>query len=233
MPVKMTPIEPAARDALLVGDPRRAFALAQELTVQPRMSHQARGLWGYNGSTGSGLALTVQSTGVGGPSAAPVIGDLASQGVSRMIRLGTCLALDADLGAGTVLLVERSVIADGAARILTGGEDFARPDPALFAALEGLGRSATVSSHDLVARYEPSAASDPGPATARDLQTAATLAMGRRLGVQSGAVLIVAEDASGTRLEEPELWDLFRSAGKAVVSRLERLGTNPKAKVEG
>ena len=51
MPVKMNPIEPAAGDAILVGDPRRAFALAQELTGQPKMSHQARGFWGYKGLT--------------------------------------------------------------------------------------------------------------------------------------------------------------------------------------
>jgi uridine phosphorylase len=224
MPVKMTPLESAARDALLVGDPRRAFALAQELTVQPRMSHQARGLWGYNGTTDSGLALTVQSTGVGGPSAVPVIGDLAGQGVTRMIRLGTCLALDPDLAAGTVILVERAVVTDGAARILSDGADFVRPDPDLFQALDGLGRTATVSSHDLVARHEPGAAlrPDPGPAVARDLQTATTLAMSRCLGLRSAALLIVAEDTSGRRLEEPELWDLFRSAGKALLTRLER-----------
>ena len=96
MPVKMTPIDSAASDAILVGDPRRAFALAQELTVQPKMSHQARGLWGYTGMTVDGTPLTVQSTGSGGPSAVPVIGDLAAQGTGRMIRLGTCLAIDAE-----------------------------------------------------------------------------------------------------------------------------------------
>ena len=109
MPVKMNPIEPPAADAILVGDPRRAFALAQELTVQPKMSHQARGLWGYSGVSPDGMPLTVQSTGSGGPSAVPVIGDLVEQGVSRVVRLGTCLAIDPSLRAGTVLLVERRV----------------------------------------------------------------------------------------------------------------------------
>lgn len=231
----MTPIEAAAVDAILVGDPRRAFALAQELTVQPRMSHQARGLWGYNGTTGEGRSLTVQSTGVGGPSAVPVIGDLASQGVGRMIRLGTCLALEPGLTTGSVILVRRAVIADGAGRTLSGGADFASPDPSLFSALEGLGREATISSHDLVARYEVGrvAGSDPGPAVARDLQTAATLAMCGRLAIPAAAVLIVAEDDSGERLEEAELWDLFRSAGKAVLSRLQRLDpVEPNPRVE-
>jgi hypothetical protein len=232
MPVKMNPIEPAAADAILVGDPRRAFALAQELTVQPKMSHQARGLWGYSGITIDGLPLTVQSTGSGGPSAVPVIGDLVDQGVSRIVRLGTCLAIDPDLRTGTVVLVERAVVADGAGRTLSGGEDFTRPDPDLFAAFDGLGRAATVSSHDLVSRYEPDGpgATDAGPAIARDLQTAATLAFCRRLEIPAAALLIVAEDRSGERPGEEKLWDLFRAAGKAVVSRLNRL---PNPQVEG
>lgn len=236
MPVKMTPIEAAAGDAILVGDPRRAFALAQELTVQPRMSHQARGLWGYTGTTGDGLPITVQSTGVGGPSAVPVIGDLASQGTKRMIRLGTCLALDPGLSAGSLLLVERALVADGASRTLSGGSDFAEPDARLLEALNGLGRQATVSSHDLVARHEPPPEPGSGaePAAARDLQTAATLAMCRRHGIPCAAILIVAEDRSGERLGEPELWELFRSAGKAVLTRLERPAeANPKPLVEG
>ena len=233
MPVKMNPIEPAAGDAILVGDPRRAFALAQELTGQPKMSHQARGLWGYKGLTDDGLRLTIQSTGVGGPSAVPVIGDLASQGVSRMIRLGTCLAIEPGLAAGTLLLVSRAVVADGTSRVLSAGQDFVRPDQGLLGALGGLGREATISSHDLVQRYEPEGTgrSDPGPALARDLQTAATLAMCRRLEIPAAALLIVAEDTAGNRLDEEAMWDLFRSAGKAVLSRLARLEPNPQVEV--
>lgn len=236
MPVKMTPIDSAASDAILVGDPRRAFALAQELTVQPKMSHLARGLWGYSGITVDGTPLTVQSTGSGGPSAVPVIGDLADQGTGRMIRLGTCLAIDESLRAGTLLLVERAVVTDGAGRALSNGADFVRPDQQVFTALEGLGRTATISSHDLVERHEPEGPGrpDPGPAIARDLQTAATLAMCRRLDIPAAALLIVAEDADGRRLGEDELWDLFRSAGKAVLSRLDRLGPpepNPPVEV--
>lgn len=225
MPVKMTPIESAAGEAILVGDPRRAFTLAQELTVQPRMSHQARGLWGYRGVTAEGTELTVQSTGSGGPSAVPVIGDLAGQGVGRFLRLGTCLALDPQIRTGSLLLVTRAVIADGAARTLSRGDDVTAPDQRLLAALGGLGREAVISSHDLVTRFEPGtgSAGDGNPAVARDLQTAATLAFCHQLGLPAAALLIVAEDAAGERLAEPELWDLFRAAGRAALTRLSRL----------
>lgn len=221
MPVKMNPIEPAAGDAILVGDPRRAFALAQELMVQPRMSHQARGLWGYLGETADGLPLTVQSTGTGGPSVVPVIGDLVEQGARRLLRLGTCLAISPRLAAGTVILVDRAIPTDGAGRLLSGDQDFLRPDRRLFEMLDGLGLEEAISSHDVVARHEPRGP-DPGPAVARDLQTAAMLAMCRRLDVPAAAILIVAEDRSGHRLDEDELGDLFRSAGRAALSRLNR-----------
>ena len=53
------------------GDPGRALAVAQALLDQPpRMFNHARGLWGYTGTAPDGELLTVQATGMGGPSAA-------------------------------------------------------------------------------------------------------------------------------------------------------------------
>ncbi len=227
MPVKMKPLEPTGSDVILVGDPRRAFALAQELTVQPRMSHQARGLWGYTGETPSGRRLTVQATGSGGPSAVPVIGDLVEQGAARLIRLGTCVSVGHD--CGEVLLVEAAVARDGASRSLLGEpraagpadrEPTVTPDSSLLLALDGLGRPATVASHDLVARHDRSRHE---PVDARDLQTAATLALARRLEVPAAALLVVSDDARGGRLEEADLEARFRPLARAVVDRLDRL----------
>ena len=45
------------------------------------MSNHARGLWGYSGRTPAGAELTIQATGMGGPSAAVVLADLAELGV--------------------------------------------------------------------------------------------------------------------------------------------------------
>ena len=47
--------------------------LAQELLETPKMSNHARGLWGYSGQTPAGAQLTIQATGMGGPSAALVL----------------------------------------------------------------------------------------------------------------------------------------------------------------
>src|SRR5215213_4718701 len=88
----LRPTGPIAPAALLVGDPGRALLLAQELLESPKMSNHARGLWGYTGAAEGG-ELTIQSTGMGGPSAAIVLGDLAELGVRRAVRVGTGAAL--------------------------------------------------------------------------------------------------------------------------------------------
>src|ERR1700748_1238385 len=96
VPRRLRPTAEIHSEAILVGDPGRAMALAQVLTEGPKMANHARGLWGYSGPTPGGRGLTVQATGMGGPSAALVLADLAELGVRRAVRVGTC----ASLGAG-------------------------------------------------------------------------------------------------------------------------------------
>src|SRR4249919_3052867 len=94
MPSRLRPTASVAADAILVGDPGRALLLAQELLAEPKMSNHARGLWGYSGETAANRPLTIQSTGIGGPSAAVVLAELADLGVRRALRIGTASALD-------------------------------------------------------------------------------------------------------------------------------------------
>ncbi len=154
MPTRLNAITPAASDVIVVGDPRRSFLLAQELTVQPKMSHLARGLWGYTGGAPSGRPVTIQSTGIGGPSAAAVISDLAAEGVRRIVRLGTCVARVDDLKPGSVVLVE-SVLGTRRCQQPDGcvGRDFL-PRSTDFTAPGRPRPVRTISSHDLLARND-------------------------------------------------------------------------------
>ena len=132
MPARLRPTAPIAADAVLVGDPGRALMLAQALLEQPKMSNHARGLWGYSGRTPDGEELTIQATGMGGPSAAIVLADLAELGVRRAIRVGTCSALAPGLEPGALLAVASAhAWRDGGAR--AGGA--VDPDPGLSARL--------------------------------------------------------------------------------------------------
>ncbi|HET7417452.1 MAG TPA: hypothetical protein VFJ61_07510 [Solirubrobacterales bacterium] len=210
MPARLRPTAPNAAAAILVGDPGRALMLAQELLRQPKMSNHARGLWGYTGLTHEGHELTIQSTGMGGPSATVVLHDLAELGVRRAVRIGTCASLG-DLELGTLALV-------GEARA-TGGKAVA-PDAELATSLRQAlpgAREATVASLDALHHHleEVSLSAD-----VADLQTAGLLAAGRKLGVALAAVLVVAETTAGGVLDEPESEAAAKRAGSAAAAVL-------------
>src|SRR5918994_4163727 len=116
-PTVLKPHEPVAERVLLPGDPGRALRLAQQLIEGPRMLNHHRGLWGYSGPAADGALLTIQSTGLGGPSAAAVIGELVALGARRVIRVGTAAGLGAT-AAGDVVVAGEVLAADGASRAL-------------------------------------------------------------------------------------------------------------------
>lgn len=94
--------------------------MAQLLLEKPLMFNHHRGLWGYTGEAADGELLTVQSTGMGGPSAAIVLHELISLGVTKAIRVGTCGALDPTLGLGDLVVAREAIAADGTSSALMG-----------------------------------------------------------------------------------------------------------------
>jgi uridine phosphorylase len=214
MPARLRPTAPVAPEAILVGDPGRALMLAQALLEQPKMSNHARGLWGYSGRTPAGRELTIQSTGMGGPSAGVVLADLAELGVRRAVRIGTCAALAPDLHPGELIVVTEATHVAFVSQERTN----ATPDPELTAELEGAlgdrGRKGQVASVDVL----PAPSGDPG-ADVTDMQTAALLNRGAELGIAVAAVLIVAETREAGLLDE-ELEEAAKVAGEAAAAVL-------------
>src|ERR1700757_1983520 len=129
--IHLHPTAPLAERVLLPGDPGRALLLAQALLSEPRMFNHNRGLWGYTGEAGDGRPLTIQSTGMGGPSAAIVIAELAALGATTLVRVGTCGALDDSLALGQLLVATEALAADGTSRALGAGDRVAA-DPQLL-----------------------------------------------------------------------------------------------------
>jgi uridine phosphorylase len=222
VPVHLRPSAPTAADAILCGDPGRALAIAQRLLVKPRMSNHHHGLWGYHGHTPAGLELTVQATGIGGPSAVVVLSELAELGLRRAVRVGTCVAAGTAPAAGAGLVVGAAVAEDGASAALGSSPgSVIEPDAVLLGrlgAVAGL-TPATVVSRDVI----PSAsASDPGAAggvRVLDLQTAATFTFCRGRGIAAAAVLAVASSA-GRRLEDEPLEGALLSLADMAASAL-------------
>jgi uridine phosphorylase len=210
MPARLRPTAPVAAEAILVGDPGRALMLAQELLEQPKMSNHARGLWGYSGLTAAGRELTIQATGMGGPSASVVLGDLAELGVQRAIRIGTCASLG-DLRLGELLVVNE-------AHTPAGGRSL--PDPELTAGLaEALGavRGVAVSLDSL---HRPEAELPSMVAEAADMQTAALLQAAQEQGLAAAAVLIATEKSDSGQLRDEELEEAAKRAGHAAAPLL-------------
>jgi len=182
---------------LLPGDPGRALALAQELLEQPRMFNHNRGLWGYTGAYSDGEPMTIQATGVGGPSAAIVLEELVELGLERAIRVGTASALDGTLALGDLFVVERALCADGTSAAL-GALGEVEPDAALLAALRRArpeAASGAVVSSDLFygEREERLADWRLRGARALELPCAALFALAARRGVRVGCVLAIGE----------------------------------------
>jgi DeoD family purine-nucleoside phosphorylase len=193
-PIHLHPTAAIAPRALLPGDPGRALLLAQALLDQPLMCNHNRGLWGYTGRAADGEPLTIQSTGMGGPSAAIVASELADLGVERMIRVGTCGAIAAGLALGDLVVATEAIAADGAGSRLAGAERVA-PDPVLTAALAGEHRG-PVASTDLF--YDPDGdarqtAWAAAGALAVEMEAATIFAVAAARGVRAACLLGVSD----------------------------------------
>ncbi|HWC47988.1 MAG TPA: hypothetical protein VG448_03825 [Solirubrobacterales bacterium] len=208
MPARLRPTAPIAADAILVGDPGRALMLAQELLEQPKMSNHARGLWGYSGRTAGGQELTIQATGMGGPSASVVLGDLAELGVRRAIRIGTCASLG-DLDLGELLIVTEAH---------TPGGGRSLPDSELTAGLERAldGTAGVVVSLDFL--HRPEAELPSMVAEAADMQTAALLQTAQEQKVATAAVLIATEKSDSGVLLDEGLEEAGKRASRAAAA---------------
>ena len=201
----LRPTAEIAADALVVADPGLAMALAQAVLVKPLMANHHHGLWGYSGSTPSGRPLTVQSTGIGGPSTAAVAAELASLGVLRAIRLGRATALDA-AACGQVVLADAALGLDGISRALRAERPAADPKltDALASALGDPPR-VTVAGYDLPAATAPEGVRRTwlaGGAAVADGETAALLAAGERDDLAVAVALAVGGEADLVALGE-------------------------------
>jgi purine-nucleoside phosphorylase len=205
-PIHLKPAAALAPRVLLPGDPHRALAMAQELLDEPLMFNHQRGLWGYTGGAPDGSPVTIQSTGMGGPSAALICEELVDLGATTLIRTGTCGALDPHLWLGATVAAAEVIPDDGASVALGAGERVL-PDEALTAALletsvEGVTpERAIVVSSDLFYDDRPGQAErwEELGARAVDMEAAAVLTLAARRGVRAACLLAVADLLSVAR----------------------------------
>lgn len=186
-----------AERVLLPGDPGRALRLAQELLDTPKMLNHNRGLWGYTGTAADGKLLSIQSTGMGGPSMAIVATELIELGARRLVRAGTCGGLDADLALGQLLVVTEALADDGTSQALGGHRPLAPvrgPGKLTGALLRGGFVPAVAVSTDLfydVADRTPTW--NAAGAQVVEMETATLFTVAARHGIEAGCALLVSD----------------------------------------
>jgi uridine phosphorylase len=230
-PIHLHPTADLAPRVLLPGDPGRALQLAQALLERPLMFNHHRGLWGYTGTAADGEPLTIQSTGMGGPSAAIVVSELADLGAERFVRVGTCGALRADLPRGALVVASEAICGDGASRALGAGERVA-PDGELLAALRRAAPEALVGPVLTTDVFYGGERAAPADAVAVEMEAATVLQVAALRGLAAACVLAVTDELAGgerRRLDEEALVAAGEAVGRAGAAALGAIGERPPA----
>jgi uridine phosphorylase len=214
--IHLKPAAELAERVLLPGDPHRALAVAQELTEQPKMFNHHRGLWGYTGTARDGGLLTIQATGIGGPSAAIVVEELIALGARTLVRIGTCGALTEAHAIGDIVAPDAALALDGTSRAL-GARGRVLPDAELAASVDA---PSVVAATVDVFYGNP----ETGGADVVEMECATLFQVAALRSVRAAAVLGVSDTLTGgrTRIEAEELERLGIRLGEAAWAALTR-----------
>jgi purine-nucleoside phosphorylase len=114
-----------ADTVLLPGDPLRAKYIAETFLENAKCYNEVRNMFGYTG-TYKGKRVSVQGTGMGVPSISIYINELMqSYNVQKLIRVGTCGAIQKDVKVRDVILAMTASTDSQMNRLTFGGIDYA------------------------------------------------------------------------------------------------------------
>lgn len=110
---------------LLPGDPLRAKYIAETYLEDPLLYNEVRGMYGYTG-TYKGERVSVQGTGMGVPSISIYVNELIqSYDVKKLIRVGTCGAIQKDVNVRDVILAQGATTDSQINQLIFQGIDYA------------------------------------------------------------------------------------------------------------
>ncbi|HNZ82945.1 MAG TPA: uridine phosphorylase [Sedimentibacter sp.] len=102
------------RYVILPGDPKRCSKIAKYFD-NPVLVADNREYVTYTGYL-DGVKVSVTSTGIGGPSAAIAMEELANIGADTFIRVGTCGGMSVDVMGGDLVIATGAIRAEGTSR---------------------------------------------------------------------------------------------------------------------
>ncbi len=113
-----------AESVLVPGDPVRAKYIAENFFEDARLVNEERGMLGYTG-TYKGEPVSVQSTGMGCPSASIVTEELAQLGAKNLLRIGTCGGYSPEMALGDLVIATAATPSDATVFTITRGIPYA------------------------------------------------------------------------------------------------------------
>ena len=116
----MCGIGDVSKYVLIPGDPKRVEVIASFLDESRKVADY-RGFVTYSGSK-DGVEISVCSTGIGCPSAAIAVEELARIGANTFIRVGTTGALQEHVQMGDIVVASSAVRADGTSKVYVSPE---------------------------------------------------------------------------------------------------------------
>jgi uridine phosphorylase len=186
-----------AKYALLPGDPARLDRIIPflENVQEQTFSREYRSLTGEY----KGVHILAMSTGMGGVSMGIAVEELSRIGVSAMIRIGSCGALQPKVGVGDLIIVNGAVRDDGASQTYIDPTFPAVPDTGLMLACIQAAQENGIPFHVGIARSHDSFYTNINEeinaywsaqgVLGSDMETAALFTIGHLRGIKTASIL--------------------------------------------
>ncbi|APW96634.1 uridine phosphorylase [Halobiforma lacisalsi AJ5] len=220
--------------ALIPGDPGRVDRIADHCDESETIARNRE--YKVVNATYEGRELTICSTGIGCPSAAIAIEEMANVGVETFIRVGTTGALQSEIEIGDMIVATGAAKNEGTTKRYESVEFPAVPD---YDVLSALVDSAEANDEDV--HVGPIASDDAYYAEtdehvhdwedagllAVEMEAAAVFSLARRKGLRAGAICtvdgnLVEGTQKGTDTEDDELPEKAKNnVGRAIDISLE------------
>ncbi|WP_440770121.1 nucleoside phosphorylase [Natronorubrum sp. DTA28] len=219
---------------LIPGDPGRVDRIASHCDEHETIAENRE--YKVVNATYEGQELTICSTGIGCPSAAIAVEELANVGVETFIRVGTTGALQSDIEIGDMIVATGAAKNEGTSKRYEAVEYPAVPDYDVLSALVDSAEAndedvhvGPIASDDAYYAESDEAVEDWEAAglLSVEMEAAAVFSLARRKGLRAGAICtvdgnLVEGTQKGTDTEDDELPDKAKNnVGRAIDIALE------------
>ena len=215
------------RYVILPGDPKRCKKIAQYFD-NPVMIADNREFITYTGTL-DGVKVSVTSTGIGGPSAAIAMEELARCGADTFIRIGTCGGIQPEVKSGDIVIGTGAVRMEGTSKEYAPIEFPAVPNLEIVNALVDSAKEMGCNYHTGVVQSKDSFYGQHSPQTkpvsyelenkweawirlgclASEMESAALFTVGNYLRVRCGAAFLAVgnQERAKKGMDNPQCHD--------------------------